>query len=154
VAPGNVRLSAALEGGALMDVGCYCVAAARLLAGEEPEACLGASVGDEVDLRFAGVLRFPGGVLAHFDCGMDSAGRSELEVVGSEGTLVVRDPWHARSVGIELNGTQVEVEYADPYACELEELAAVAAEERPARFGRDDAIGQASVLSALTAAAR
>ncbi len=30
----NIRLSGELEGGALMDVGCYCVSAARLIAGE------------------------------------------------------------------------------------------------------------------------
>ena len=52
----NVRLQAALEGGALMDVGCYCVSALRLLCGE-PERVSGEQVtgGDGVDIRFAGV---------------------------------------------------------------------------------------------------
>jgi xylose dehydrogenase (NAD/NADP) len=151
-APGNVRLSASLDGGALMDVGCYCVSAARLIAGAEPEGFAGHRLGDEVDLAFAGTMRFPGDVLAHFDCAMNSAHRHELEVVGSEGTLLVRDPWHAREVGIELNGSRIDVDFADAYACELEELAAVAA-GRPARFGRDDAVGQARAIAGLYAVA-
>jgi predicted dehydrogenase len=152
-AAGNVRLNAALDGGSLMDVGCYCVSAARLVAGAEPSACAGFQVGDEVDLGFVGAMRFPDGALAHFDCGMNAAPRSELEVVGSERTLVVRDPWHSRDVGIELDGERVDVEFADPYACELEELAAVAAGERPLRFGRADAVGQAQAIAALYEAA-
>ena len=87
----DVRLSAELDGGALMDVGCYCVSGARLLAGE-PLAVSGAQVtgGDGVDVRFSAVMSFPGDVLAHFDCGIDMAMRDELEVVGSEASLYLR----------------------------------------------------------------
>src|SRR5262245_39393342 len=55
----NIRLSGELEGGAVMDVGCYCVSAARLVAGE-PVEVTGQQVMGEVDLRFAGTLSFPG----------------------------------------------------------------------------------------------
>ena len=60
--PGDVRLSRELDGGALLDVSCYCVSAARLLAGE-PEVVHGVQTtgGDGVDTRFAGTLRFDGG---------------------------------------------------------------------------------------------
>ena len=142
--PGNVRLSAALEGGALMDVGCYCVSAARLVAQAEPERVAGFARGGEVDIGFAGVLRFPGGVLAHFDCAMDTAHRHELEVVGTDGVLLVRDPWHCRDGAIELDGERVETEVRDPYLCEIEQFG---------RFGREDAVAQARVLADLHAAA-
>jgi hypothetical protein len=89
-------------------------------------------------------MRFPDGVLAHFDCGMSMANRSALEVVGADGTLVVRDPWHSRAPGIELNGELVEVEFRDPYLCELETFG---------RFGREDALGQARAIAALYEAA-
>ena len=52
----NIRLSAELEGGALMDVGCYCVSAARLVAGE-PVAVTAQQVVGEVDVRFAATCR-------------------------------------------------------------------------------------------------
>jgi D-xylose 1-dehydrogenase (NADP+, D-xylono-1,5-lactone-forming) len=150
VAPGNVRLSSELEGGALMDVGCYCVSGIRLVAGAEPESFtaqrrLGPG---GVDLAFTGTMRFASGVLAHFDCAMDSAFRHELEVVGSEHRLLLRDPWRARSPGIELDGEVLVADYADPYTCELEALAT-----GDERFGRADAVAQAQALAALHAAA-
>jgi D-xylose 1-dehydrogenase (NADP+, D-xylono-1,5-lactone-forming) len=150
---GDIRLSGELEGGALMDVGCYCVSAARLVAGE-PVAVTGQQVGDEVDRRFTGTLRFDGDVLAHFDCGVDTVDRAELEVGGSEGALLLGDPFHSREPVIEVRAAdgsveRVEVEGDDPYACELRDFAAAAAGERQPRLGRADAVGQARAIAAL-----
>jgi xylose dehydrogenase (NAD/NADP) len=157
--PGDVRLSAELEGGALMDVGCYCVSAIRLLAGE-PESIACRMVRDPggVDVLAVGAMTLPGEVLGYFDCGMVTAARDELEVVGADGSLFMDDPWKGVEPVIEVraaDGTveRVEAERADPYARELEELAAVAAGERPARFGREDAVAQARVIAELYAAA-
>jgi len=155
---GDIRLSAALDGGALMDVGCYCVSAVRMLAGE-PIALHAHQVrgGDGVDLRLAAVLRMPGDVLATIDCGLDLAARDMLEVAGTGGVIWLDDPWHSRTPVIELrrpDGVElVEIERADPYACELEDFAALLAGERDQRFGREDAIAQARVIAALYASA-
>ncbi len=152
--PGNVRLQGSLDGGGLMDVGCYCVSALRLLAGE-PERVSGREVtgGEGVDVRFAGTLTLPGGVLGAFDCGLDMVGRSELEVIGDAGSLFLADPWHSREPRIELRrpeGTEViEIERRNPYACELEDFAAAVRGERPHPFGREDAVGQARTIAAL-----
>ena len=91
-------------------------------------------------MRFAGALRFAGDVLAHFDCGFDLAARDELEVVGSEGSLFLDDPWHSREPVIEVRGAdgsveRVEVERADPYACELRDFARAVAGERAPLLG-------------------
>ena len=122
----------------------------------EPLAVSGAQVtgGDGVDVRFSAVMSFPGDVLAHFDCGIDMAMRDELEVVGSEGSLYLDDPWHSREPLIELRGPDGSVERlradeADPYACELRDFAAAAAGERAPLLGRADAVGQARTLAAL-----
>src|SRR5262249_51970808 len=74
-ASGNVRWNAELEGGALMDVGCYCVSGMRLLAGE-PLRVSAERVGEDVDGRLAAVLRFADDVTGTFDCGMDVYPRS------------------------------------------------------------------------------
>jgi predicted dehydrogenase len=87
---GDVRLSADLDGGSLMDVGCYCVSGTRLFAGE-PEIAIGRQVvgPSGVDVRFTGTLVFPGDLLAHFDCGFDVPGNSLLEAVGEAGKPVL-----------------------------------------------------------------
>jgi predicted dehydrogenase len=149
----DIRLSAELEGGALMDVGCYCVSAARLVAGE-PVAVTGQQVSGEVDLRFVATLELPGDVLGHFDCAVDTADRAELEVAGSEGTLLLQDPFHALEPVIELRAADgsvehVEVERENPYACELRDFAAAVAGDRAPLLGRDDAVGQARTIAAL-----
>ena len=158
-APDNIRLNPDLEGGALMDVGCYCLSGIRLVAGE-PQGLVGRQVlgGGGVDVLFTAAMSMPGDVLAHFDCGMVTSFRDELEVVGSEATVFLDDPWHSRNPVIEIRdgdggSERIEVEKADPYACELEELVAVASGERAPRFGRADAVAQARALAELYAAA-
>ena len=146
--PGNVRWQSALEGGALMDVGCYCVSALRLLCGE-PQRVAAEAVGDDVDKRFAGVLRFPGDVVGLFDCGFDVPPRGAIEVVGEGGTLVAEDPWHGLAPRLTRDGEEVPVEAANPYGLELEDLSAAIREGREPRLGRADAVGQARAIEAL-----
>jgi D-xylose 1-dehydrogenase (NADP+, D-xylono-1,5-lactone-forming) len=152
--PDNVRLAADLDGGALMDVGCYCVSGSRLLGGE-PERVYGEQVTGEsgVDVLFSGTMRFPEGVAAHFDCGFVLPGRDELEVVGSEGSLFLDDPWHARRPVIELRREsgveEIALEHVDSYRLELENLSDAIHGEAEPLLGRDDAVGQARTIDAL-----
>jgi D-xylose 1-dehydrogenase (NADP+, D-xylono-1,5-lactone-forming) len=144
-----------LEGGALMDVGCYCVSGSRLAAGAEPVSAYGsARYGPTgTDWVFTGVLRFPGDVLATFDCGTALPNRDELEVIGSEGSLFLDDPWHANTPVIELRRDgkveRLEVERANSYKLELENLGDAAAGKAALLLGREDAMGQARALEAL-----
>jgi predicted dehydrogenase len=150
----NIRLRTDVEGGALMDVGCYCVSGSRLLGGE-PESVVGqAYIGPSgTDWVFSGALRFPGDVHALFDCGTCLPERDELEVIGTEGSLFLDDPWHANEPVIELRrGNEVErieLDFADSYRLELENLADAIAGEAPLLLGRDDALGQARTIEAL-----
>ena len=149
--PTDVRLQASLDGGALMDLGCYCLSGVRLVAGAEPESVLGEQVtgGDGVDVAFAATLRFPDDVLAVFDCGFRGPRQHALEVAGATGTLRLADPWHGREPVIELDGERIECERADPYRLELEDFAAAASGTRAPRLGREDALGQARAIEAL-----
>jgi xylose dehydrogenase (NAD/NADP) len=151
---GNIRLRTDLEGGALMDVGCYTVSGSRLFAGEPEkvhgEAWLGPSGTDWV---FAGTLRFPGDVLAQFDCGTAMPERDELEAIGSEGSLFLDDPWHCNVPVIELRRDgkveRIELEPVDSYRLELENVSDAIRGEGELLLGCDDAVGQARVLEAL-----
>jgi predicted dehydrogenase/aryl-alcohol dehydrogenase-like predicted oxidoreductase len=150
----DVRLAPEYDGGALMDVGCYCVSAARLLAGEPTRAEAEQTLGPTgVDLHFSGRLEFPGGVGASFDCSLATQRRDELEVVGSKGSLFLDDPFLCEEPAIELrsdgSSERIEVERADSYRLELENVADAAAQRRPLLLGRADAVGQARALWAL-----
>ena len=152
---GNVRLQDDLDGGSLMDVGCYCVSGLRLLCGE-PERVSGEAVagGNGVDVRFAGALRFAGDVLGTFDCGFDVPGRGSIEVVGAGGTLVAEDPWHGRAPRLTLARPdeapqEVPVGAANPYRLELEDVSAAIRSGADPRLGRADALGQARAIEAL-----
>jgi len=150
----NIRLRTDVEGGSLMDVGCYCVSGSRLLAGE-PESVFGqAYVGPSgTDWVFTGAMRFPGDVLAQFDCGTALPERDELEAIGSEGSLFLDDPWHCRKPVIELRrGDEVEriaLDPVDSYRLELENLSDAIRGQAPLLLGREDAVAQARALEAL-----
>jgi predicted dehydrogenase len=151
----NIRLRTDVEGGSLMDVGCYCVSGSRLVAGNEPESVFGqAYIGPTgTDWVFSGALRFPGDVHALFDCGTTLANRDELEAIGTEGSLFLDDPWHCNVPVIELrrdDGVErIELEPVDSDRLELENLADAASGEAPLLLGRDDAVSQARVIEAL-----
>ncbi len=156
--PNNVRLQAALDGGGLMDVGCYCVSATRLIAGEpervSAEQALG---GDGVDVAFAATMRHSNDVISHFDAGLALDTRDLLEVVGDGGSLLLEDPWHCREPGIELRrGDQterIEIERTNSYRLEAENFSAAIRGEATPLLGRADAVGQARTIEALYQAA-
>jgi len=149
-----VRLDPAFAGGALMDVGCYCVSGSRLLAGE-PETATAHRVQAPtgVDLRLAGTLVFPGDVAAQLDCAFDLPPRQGLEVVGTDGSLYLTSPWGCREPGIDFRrGHDREwfaVERANRYRLQGDNFSrAVRGVEEPL-LGRADALGQARAIDAL-----
>jgi predicted dehydrogenase len=96
VPQGNIRLDKSLDGGPLMDVGIYCINAARYLFRAEPEevVAFGATVrGDprfkEIHEMASAILRFPGERLATFTSSLGSASVDSYTVVGTKGDLRV-----------------------------------------------------------------
>jgi predicted dehydrogenase len=150
----NIRLRTDVEGGALMDVGCYNVSGSRLLGGEPErvwgEAWYGPSGTDWI---FTGTLRFPGDVIGTFDCGTALPNRDELEAIGSEGSLFLDDPWHCNEPTIELRREgdvqRIELNPVDSYQLELENVSDAIRREAELLLGRDDALAQARTLEAL-----
>jgi predicted dehydrogenase len=152
---GDVRWDAELEGGALMDVGCYCVSALRLLLGEPLRVSAESVTSREgVDGRMLGVLRFEGDALGSLECAFDTVPRMVIEVVGLEGTLVSEDPWHGWGPKLTLIGPDgarqdVPVERVNPYAREVTDLSNAIRTGSTPRLGREDAVGQARTIEAL-----
>ena len=146
----DVRLDPRIGGGSLLDVGCYCVNALRLVAGE-PDQARGVRVVGRggVDWGFAGALRF-GDVLGSFRCGFYSRERGLL-IHGAQGHLAAPDPWHGHEVF--LNGEKFHVQREDPYRRQLMNFAAAIRGDAEPLLGRADAIGQARTIDALLSSA-
>lgn len=101
----------ALAGGGILDVGCYCVSAALLVATTaagagapvEPLEVTGMARHHPVtgvDTAATALLRFPGGLLARLACGFDADEGSRLVVTGTTGQLELPvPPWRLRSAG-------------------------------------------------------
>jgi xylose dehydrogenase (NAD/NADP) len=150
---GNIRLSADLEGGAVMDLGCYCVSSLRMIGGEAISAFGIQIAAGGVDTRFAGMLRFPDDVIGQFDVALTQPLRSRLEIVGSAGSIVLADPWVCASPGIDLiragKTEHIEIDRVDHYQLEIDNLSrAIRGLESPL-IGRRDALGQARTIEAL-----
>ena len=150
--PNDIRLRSDLDGGSLMDVGTYCVSGARLLTGEEPDLVFGTQVvgPSGVDVRFNGLLHFPGGAVAEIMSSFETDHRG-LEAIGSDGSARLTNPWLPDDPDPTLirDGVETPIAFSDPYQLELENISAAIREGRRPLLGRTDALGQARAIEAL-----
>ncbi len=151
----DVRALPELDGGALMDVGCYCVSGIRLFAGD-PEHVRGEQVVGTtgIDMGFHGTLRCADDVVGQFEASFRSPERQSLEAVGEDGVLVAEAPWRVDwGGGVTLRRGEatesVEIETANSYTLELVNFADAAEGRAELLIGRDDALGQARTIDAL-----
>jgi len=150
-----------LAGGALMDVGCYCVHLSRMIAGCEPSRVSAFERRSTVDDILLGMLDFPNGILAQLETGIAAAERHGAEINGTAGTLVLEQPWHPGVQQAEIRvrrwGMHDEVfpvEGADPYFLEVEDFVSVCRGEREPRWTLRDAVNNMAVIDALYRSAR
>jgi predicted dehydrogenase len=154
----DIRLSPDLDGGAMMDLGCYCVSSLRLVAGE-PLSVSGLQVTTDagVDSRFFGTLVFSDEVVGQFDVAFTLPRRSRLEIIGTRGTIVISDPWMCENPGIEvtLNGKTetLMIEAVSHYDLEIANMSRAARGMESTLLGHVDALGQARTIEALYSSA-
>ena len=94
--PGDIRNSAECGGGAMRDIGCYCVNLSRMLMGGEPTGVAAAVQRDPatgVDVAAAGVLEF-GDRLASFGVSIRAEADQRVVVYGTEGRIVLEIPFN------------------------------------------------------------
>jgi predicted dehydrogenase len=87
------RLRPEQGGGALFDLGCYGINAARLFTRAEPIEVVGWSRPHTsgVDMTDGLALRFPGGVIALIDCSFECPYRNRLEIIGTQAAIELPD---------------------------------------------------------------
>ena len=153
--PQNIRLSPDLKGGALQDVGCYCINVARWFLGEPTRVRGIASdlrnVG--VDTHSAAVLEFPSGALAVLSCSFEMTSQQVVEIVGERGRIEAQTAFVAlgdtRVRIVEGDDDRIEViPAADPYALEVKAMARLIREGVPPLTPASDAAATQAVIAA------
>ena len=161
--PDNIRWIPELGGGALMDVGCYCVNVSRTLAQGEPVEVHAIAVWTErgVDERMTGMLRFEGGLVAQFDCALSMERREVLHAAGTDGHLEVANAFLPGTGDVTLEeyhgGQEVtshRVSGADEYHLMVEHFAECALTGTPVRYPLAEAAANMQTIEALYRSAR
>lgn len=155
----DIRFSKALGGGALADLGCYCVAVMRLLVGEEPVEVTAVAdyLSSGVDGRLSGVMKFPGGVVGEFGCGLEAPFSCTYEVVGTGGRLLVDHGgmvvWPGGEFVIKLwtksGYEELKIAPANHYQLIAEAFAEALLEGRAPEFSAEDAVANLVVMDRL-----
>jgi predicted dehydrogenase len=123
-ATSNIRLNPALAGGSLMDVGCYPISLARMIAGERPVRvhAMARMAETGVDRTAIGSLDFASGLLAQISCSFATARYRQAHIVGDAG--VIETTYHN-----DTSATQpplVEIRRGVPYEAPRESIATAA----------------------------
>ncbi|MDA3960457.1 MAG: aldo/keto reductase [Planctomycetota bacterium] len=162
--PDGRLLSAELGGGGILDVGCYPMSFARLIAG----AAQGTDIAEPRDLQAQGmvgvtgvdeytsaVLRFDGDIIAEIATGVRLNRENDAWIYGTEGRIQVTWPWQPTRGGedscirIVAGGKTTEERIGmdrDPYACEIDAVAEFAKAGQCPYMTWDDTLGQLRAL--------
>jgi len=166
--PSNIRNIWEAGGGALYDIGCYCIDLSRMLFDGEPERVEGLIVRDpsgRTDIITSGILAFEGGI-ASFTCSTRAEDDQRVHIYGSAGRISVEIPFNippdrptrifATAGGdppVAPNTETLTFEAADPYTVEAEAFALSVLEGRPVPVAPADAVANLRVIERLIAAA-
>jgi predicted dehydrogenase len=159
VDPQDIRNLKAAGGGALMDIGCYCISLARFLFQAEPRRVFGIQ---ELDPRFgtdrltSGVLDFEHGT-ATFTCATQLAPFQRVQILGTQGRIEIEIPfnappdrpcrvWHQHEQGI----AEICFETCDQYAIQGDLFALAVLEERAVPTPLDDALANMQVIESIS----
>ena len=158
----DIRYQSEMGGGALMDVGCYCVNITRLMAGREPITVQAKAnwASSGVDEQLAGIMDFGEGLVAHFDCGFTQSDRQHCTVAGTDAYLDIPKPFlpgKGESLIHEERGQQFSRDHkfagADEYRMIAEDFMWAIAGEAPP-YPIKDSVANMEVIQALLASAK
>jgi predicted dehydrogenase len=161
----NIRLSKALGGGPVQDIGIYSINAAGYTAREEPAevtAFASRPAGDpqfrEVPASVSFELRFQSGLLAHCDCSFDAAESRRYRVHGTDG-FIDADPAFAYrglrlSVGRAGKTEEIKLTEVNQFASEMDHFSACVLNGREPLTPGAEGLADVRVIAAIEEAAR
>lgn len=161
--PQNIRNKPEVGGGALMDIGCYCISFPRFIFRDEPEAVVGMVDLDPqmgTDRLTSGMLKFGSGKTATFTCSTQLMPYQRVNILGDRGQIVVEIPVNAppaETTKIELITKEeqrvIEFGPVDQYTLQADAFCLAILENTPVPTPLSDAIGNMKVIDAIVKSA-
>lgn len=160
----NIRLDPALGGGALNDVGCYCIRLAQLVFEEQPSeaATLAKWAPEGVDEEMQGAIAYAAHGQLLFSCGLSSHYDVFSRVLGTEGEVRFSHPFHPRAGDtmeirtedgtVTIEPSRQETPSFTPAIAHIQ--AAIRGEAEPEHLAIDEAAGTARGLQLARDSAR
>ncbi|WP_102275769.1 Gfo/Idh/MocA family protein [Cytobacillus massiliigabonensis] len=154
----NIRLNPALGGGALYDIGCYCINSLRYLLDSEPLSMKVTGIMNEkgVDTSVSAIMHFPNQVQASFMCSFDAVLKNEYEVLGTKGSIRVphayRPDLNAGKGIVQLSNENENHEYVisgDQYVLEVEHFAECILSNRKPVYSGENTLNNMKVIDSL-----
>jgi predicted dehydrogenase len=161
--PGNIRNVPELGGGALYDIGCYCINLSRMLFGGEPAGIEGSVTRDatSTDVLTSAILAFDEGV-ATFTCSTRTEPDQRVHIYGTDGRISIAIPFNIppdrpTEVFVTSGGDPpvspetrtLTFEPADIYTIQAERFATAVLDDHPLPIPPEDAIGNMRVIEAI-----
>lgn len=154
----DVRFRPEWGGGALLDIGCYCVDISRLFLGEVPQEVRALGVLDPargVDLSVQGILRYGPHRFALISCGFDSGPIQQVILLGTDGVIHFNEPfgsWRGNAQLTVQTGDREEVvpfDRVNTYQAEIEDFALAILGASHPKYTAGDALPTARILDRL-----
>jgi len=161
--PKNIRNRIEVGGGAMMDIGCYCVSFSRFLFGEEPKSVMGLVERDPVmqtDRMSSGILDFTDGH-ATFTCSTQLMPHQRVNILGTEGRIEIEIPVNIppdqkAKITLFTKGGNEEIFFdaIDQYTIQADQFAQAIINDTPVPFGLEDAVNNMKVIEAVFESAK
>jgi len=167
--PSNIRNVAAWGGGALMDIGCYCIHLSRSLFGREPvgaEAIMKLDPHSGVDILTSATLDFGEGT-AGFTVGTRIEPDQRVHIYGTEGHIEIEIPFNiradrqarvmlttGRTSPVAPNTEVITFDAVDQYGLEVEAIGQAVIDGRPLVGAAADSVANMAVIDRLVGSAR
>jgi predicted dehydrogenase len=167
VDPKNIRNNTESGGGALYDIGCYCIQAARYAFGAEPKrvvGCIDRDPGMQIDRLTSGILEFAGGQ-SIFTCSTQFVPYQRMQFFGTTGRIEIEIPFNApkdRPTRIFIDGGELfgaermteEFPICDQYTLQGDDFSKAILDDTEVPVPLEEAIRNMKVIEAIFQSAK
>src|SRR3954467_485094 len=166
VRPGNIRTAPERGGGAIWDLGVYCINAARYIFRSDPVEVFALRIDRREDERFKEVhegmtvlLKFPGERVAQFTVSFGAYEQDEYRVIGTKGSIELQDAYEytgPRELRLSAGGKERTRKFkpADQFAPEIIAFSRAILENRDVEPDGEEGLRDVRVIVAALKSAR